>query len=117
MPSSSERFRPSDERLEELDRRARRAIDELHSGGYDVVGDVSLLEPSDVRDRRQPGEVTDSEQLDVAVEVIAALMTQVRGLRREVNALTRKREQGTSRVSVSRFLTGTIARTRKDDAR
>ena len=116
MPSSGERFRPSDDRLEDLEARGRRAIATLQSGGYDIVGDLSLLEPRDVRDRRQPGEVSDAEQLEVAVQVIAALMTRVRALTRQQRAAAKRQEVEPKRVSVSRFVTGLISRIRKDDA-
>ena len=117
MPSSGERFRPSDERLAELEERGRRAVATLRDGGYDVAGDLSVLEPRDVRDRRQPGEVTDSEQLDVAVHVIAALMTRVRELTREQHAPPKSKELPVTRVSVSRFVTGLVSKLRKDDTR
>src|SRR4029077_1795685 len=89
MPGLGERFRPSDARLAVLEARGARAIDALREGGYDVVGDVSLLEPHDVGERRQPSDVTASEELDVAVQVIAALMTRVRALTRERRQLAR----------------------------
>lgn len=114
MPRLGEKFRPSDARLAELEARGARAVEALHEGGYDVVGDLSLLEPRDVRDRRQPGDVTDAEQLEVAVEVVAALMTRVRALTRERNALARRPELPEPRVSVSRFVTGLITKIRKD---
>jgi hypothetical protein len=114
MPAIGESFRPSDERLAELEARGRRAITTLEQGGYDVVGDIRLLEPRDVRDRRQPGDVTDAEQLDVAVQVIAALMTRVRELTRQQRSAAQSQEQGKTRVSVSRFVTGLISRIRKD---
>src|SRR5262249_21257981 len=117
MPGSGERFRPSDERLAELEERGKSAIAALGSGGYDGGGDVSLLEPGDVRGRRQPGEVTDEEQLEVAVQVIAHLMTRVRGLSHELRAASQREEVGTSRVSVSRFVTRLVSKFRKDDAR
>jgi hypothetical protein len=117
MPSSGERFRPSEERLAELEERGRRSISVLLEGGYDVVGDIGLLEPRDVRDRRQPGDVTDAEQLDVAVQVIAALMTRVRELSRVPAPPSKRRELARTRVSVSRFVTGLISKIRKDDAR
>jgi hypothetical protein len=117
MPSSGEKFRPSDDRLKELEARGHRAIAALRDGGYDVAGDLSVLEPTDVRDRRQPGDVSDSEQLEVAVQVIAALMTRVRDLRREQRSADKRPELGRSRVSVSRFVTGLISKVRKDDAR
>ena len=117
MPALGEKFRPSDERLAELEARGRRAIAALKEGGYDVVGDLSMLEPGDVRDRRQPGDVTDGEQLEVAVQVIASLMTRVRELTRQQRSAGQRREPGDSRVSVSRFVTGLISKIRKDDAR
>jgi hypothetical protein len=117
MPASGEKFRPSDERLAELEERGRRAMTALAEGGYDVAGDLSVLEPADVRDRRQPGDVTDSEQLEVAVQVIASLMTRVRELTRQQRAMAKTRELGKTRVSVSRFVTGLISKVRKDDAR
>jgi hypothetical protein len=116
MPGSEEKFRPSAERLQDLEARGRRAMATLESGGYDVVGDLSLLEPEDVRDRRQPGEVSDAEQLEVAVQVIAALMTRVRALTRQQRAAAQRQEVEPNRVSVSRFVTGLISRIRKDDA-
>jgi hypothetical protein len=117
MPSLGEKFRPSDDRLAELEARGARAIEALTEGGYDVVGDLSMLEPRDVRERRQPGDVSDAEQLDAAVEVIAALMTRVRALTRERNALVRRPELSEPRVSVSRFVTGLVSRIRKDSTR
>ena len=117
MPALGEKFRPSDQRLDELEARGRRAVAVLKEGGYDVAGDLALLEPRDVRDRRQPGEVTEAEQLDVAVQVIAALMTRVRTLTRQERAASKRQELGKARVSVSRFVTGLISKIRKDDAR
>jgi hypothetical protein len=115
MPASGEKFRPSDDRLKELEERGHRAVAALRDGGYDVAGDLSVLEPAEVHDRRHPGDVTDAEQLDVAVQVIAALMTRVRELRREQRASAKRQELEKSRVSVSRFVTGLISRIRKDD--
>jgi len=114
MPMLGERFRPSDARVAELEARGARAVEALRQGGYDVVGDLSALEPRDVRDRRQPGDVTDAEELDVAVQVIASLMTRVRALTRERNALARRTEVPRPRVSVFRFVTGLVSRIRKD---
>jgi hypothetical protein len=81
------------------------------------VGDVSLLEPQDVSGRRQPGDVTAAEQLDVAVQVIAALMTRVRDLSHDPQPRSQRRELGRPRVSVSRFVTRLVSKIRKDDAR
>jgi hypothetical protein len=114
MPGLGERFRPSEARLAELEARGARAIETLRGGEYDVVGDLSALEPRDVRDRREPGDVTDTEELEVAVQVIAALMTRVRALTRERNALSVTPEVPEPRVSVSRFVAGMVSRIRKD---
>ena len=114
MPSLGEKFRPSDSRLAELEKRGRRAVEELRAGGYDVAGDLSALEPRDVRDRRQPGDVTDAELLDASVQVTAALMYRVRALTQERNALVRTQQEATSRVSVPRFVARWVSRIRKD---
>jgi hypothetical protein len=116
MPSLGEKFRPSDERVAELEARGARAIEALGEGGYDVVGDLSVLEARDVRDRRQPGDVTDAEALEVAAQVIATLMSRVRTLTRERKALTRRPELTEPRVSVSRFVAGLVSRIWKDSA-
>ncbi len=117
MPSSGERFRPSDERLAELEERGRRALVTLRKGGYDVVGDIALLEPRPDRDRRQPGDVSDREQLDVAVQVIATLMTRIRDLTQEQRLASKSAELRRARVSVSRFVLGLFSKIRKDDRR
>src|SRR4029077_5278796 len=58
MPGLGESFRPSDARWEKLEARGARPLEPRRGGGYDVAGDLAALEPRDVRDRRQPGEVT-----------------------------------------------------------
>lgn len=77
---SGERFRPGPEKLAELQRRGERAVEALRTGGYDVVGDLSLLQPRDVSACRHPSEVTDSEMLDAAVQAVAALMVKIRSI-------------------------------------
>jgi hypothetical protein len=114
MPRLGEKFRPSDARLDELEKRGWRAVEELRAGGYDVAGDLSALEPRDVRDRRQPGDVTDAELLDASVQVAAALMYRVRALTRERNALVGSQQVKRSRVSVPRFVARMVSRIRKD---
>jgi hypothetical protein len=86
----------------------------LRTGEYDVVGDLDLLAPSDVSQRRHPSEVSDTEQLDSAVRVIAALMAQVRALTRERNALVKEMDDSRSRVSVARFAKGVASKVRRD---
>ena len=116
MATSGERFRPSPETVAELVRRGERAVAMLRSGAYDVRGDLDLLAPTDVSDRRHPSEVTDAEQLESAVRVIAALLVQVRALTRERNALVKQGNDPASRVSVARFAKGVASRVRKDSS-
>jgi hypothetical protein len=114
MATTGERFRPGAETLEELTARGERAVAMLRTGEYDVVGDLDLLAPSDVSERRHPSEVSDTEQLDSAVRVIASLMVQVRALTRERNALLKEMDGPGSRVSVARFAKGVASKVRKD---
>jgi hypothetical protein len=106
MPSSSERFRPGPETLADLEARGRRSTEMLQTGGFDVVGDLALLEPSDLSGLRHPSEVSDAEQLEVATEVIAALLTEVRVVTRERNEALKERDLSGTRVSVARFVRG-----------
>jgi hypothetical protein len=120
MATSGEKMRPSPKSLAELVRRGERAVAMLRTGGYDVVGDLDLLTPADVSRRRHPSEVTDAEQLDSAVRVIAALLGQVRAVTRERNALVKEntmlkeRDEPGPRVSVTRFAKGVASKVRKD---
>jgi hypothetical protein len=92
MASSGERFRPGDQTLAELERRGERAVEVLRAGGYDVVGDIALLEPTDVSGRRHPAEVSDTELLDASLRVVAALMGKVKALSEERDAIRRERD-------------------------
>lgn len=77
IASGRERTRPGDDTLAELELRGERAVARL-ADGYDLRGEVEWLRPSDVSDRRQPGEVTDGEMLEAATRVIAQLMSDLR---------------------------------------
>ncbi len=114
MATTGEKFRPDKETIKELTERGERAVAMLRTGEYDVVGDLALLGPSDVSSRRHPSEVSEAEQLDSAVRVIAALMVQVRALTRQRNALRKEMEASGSRVSVARFAKGVASKVRKD---
>jgi Sulfotransferase domain len=114
MATSGEKFRPSPETVAELVRRGERAVEMLRTGGYDVQGDLDLLAPADLSGRRHPSEVTDAEQLESAVRVIAALLVQVRALTRERNALAKRTVADEPRVSVARFAKGVASKVRKD---
>lgn len=103
MPSSGERFRPRPETLAELVRRGDLALSMLSTGGYDVVGDLSLMTPTDVSAFRHPSEVTNAEMLDKSVKVIAALMNNVRVVTHSRNQLSALLESRRRRVSVARI--------------
>ncbi|MGD9960429.1 hypothetical protein [Nocardioides sp.] len=104
LPTSGERFRPGPETLAELTRRGEQATAMLRTGGFDVVGDLELMTPSDVTQLRHPSEVTEEEMLAVSVEVIANLMGKVRTVTRSRNELATVLESQRPRVSVARIV-------------
>lgn len=104
LPATGERFRPGPDMQAELERRARRALDVLERGEVDLVGDLSLLEPGRQDDLRHPGEVADSEILELAAQTIANLMTEVRSLTRAKEALERTPPEPEPRVSVPKIM-------------
>ena len=104
LPFSGERFRPGDKMIAELEGRAERSVEMLRRGGYDLVGDLALLEPPDLRALRHPGDVADGEVLDVAARTIANLMAEVRSLTRAQQALERTPVEPEPRVNVPKFM-------------
>jgi hypothetical protein len=114
LPDSRERFRPEDDLLEELRQRGEQALAMIREGGYDVVGDLSTLDPPDLDTMRHPSDVTEAELLDAATRTIANMLADVRSLTRERNHLAGRTGHGesvsTTRVSVrkpwSRILRG-----------
>jgi hypothetical protein len=114
MATSGEKFRPGPDTLAELTRRGERSVELLRTGGYDVVGDLDLLAPPDVTDRRHPSDVSVEEELESAVRVIAELMVQVRSVTRQRNALAKAMDGPGSRVSVARFAKGVASKVRKE---
>lgn len=83
VPRRGERFWPAGDRVEECRRRARDAVVYLADNTFDVVGELAhLLVPEDLEERRVPGSVTDAEVADVAVDLVAVLLGDVRRLRR-----------------------------------
>ena len=65
-------------------RRGRDAVDFIGAAGFDVVGDPSsLLVPEELPERRTPDSVTEAEVAQVAVELVATMLGDVRDLRHE----------------------------------
>ena len=110
VPRKGEPFLPTEDRIEEARRRGRDAVDYIAAQGFDVVGDLdSLLVPDEVPERRTPESVTDSEVAEVAVELVATMLHDVRDLRhqrRRLRARAGRRAASTQdpglRVALSR---------------
>src|SRR6478735_3001071 len=84
VPRKGERYWPSPDRVEEARERGKSAVAYIADQGFDVVGDLdSLLVPDALPERRTPESVTDSEVAEVAVELAARMLHDVRDLRHE----------------------------------
>jgi hypothetical protein len=92
LPEGRERFRSGEEKHRDLSERGRRALALLAEGGYDVRGDVGLLEPSELGRLRHPDEVSDTELLDAALVTIAHMLRDVRSLTRERDKALHERD-------------------------
>ena len=105
LPLSRERFTAAGTLVDALEEKGRAAVDALTSEAYDVVGDLALLEPRRPEGVRHPSEVSEAEMLDAATTAIARLMTEVRSVTRERNALREVESKGAeeprSRVNVA----------------
>lgn len=109
VPRQGEPFWPPADRIAEIRERGRSAVDYIAASGFDVIGDLdALLVPEEIPPRREPESVTDSEVAEVAVELAARLLHDVRDLRHERRALRRKLEK--SRAREDRGLRVAIAR-------
>jgi hypothetical protein len=75
----------TDEQYDEATTRAQQAVDALTSAGYDVQGDLGDLAATRP-EARTPGEATDAELLEVAVETIVRLLLLVRERTQERDA-------------------------------
>jgi hypothetical protein len=84
VPRGGERFWPGDDQIDDCRRRGREAVAFVREQGYDVVGELdSLLVPDQLPERRRPYSVTDAEVAQVAVELVATMLGDVRHLRHE----------------------------------
>lgn len=75
VPRDGERFWPGADQVEDCRRRGESAVALVRARGYDVVGDLdSLRVPADLPPRRHPSSVTDTEVAEVALDLAARLM-------------------------------------------
>ncbi len=80
-PRGGDRFWPGPDRIAECRDRGERAVAFLSRRGFDVRGNVEdLLVPRDLEPRRTPSSVTDAEVAEVAVQLVARLLCDVREL-------------------------------------
>ena len=103
VPRGGEKYWPDEEQIEMCRRRGADAVTLIRQRGFDVIGDVDdLLVPERLPERRHPSSVTDGEVAQVAVETIAAMLTDVRRLTHDLRATERKLARARShRGSVS----------------
>jgi hypothetical protein len=100
VPRGGERFWPHPEQIEDCRARGERAVAVVREGGYDVIGDVEDLRvPAELAVRRTADEVSDSEVADVAVDVLALVVEDVRTLREERNDLRRRLRAAETRLA------------------
>lgn len=82
VPRKGEKFWPEPDQVADCRRRAESAVSYLRESGCDVSGRVEhLLVPDDLEHRRLPASVTDSEVAEVAVDLAATMLGDVRSLR------------------------------------
>jgi hypothetical protein len=80
-----ERFWPEPDQIEECRRRGEAAIAHLRSRPFDIVGDPAHLRvPETLEPRRSTLSVTDDEVADVAVDLVATMLGDVRSLRQQI---------------------------------
>jgi hypothetical protein len=88
VPRGGEPYWPTPDRIEEIRRRGESAVSYIADQGFDVIGDLdALLVPEELPERRLPASVTDTEVAEVAVELVARMLHDVRDLRHERRAL------------------------------
>src|SRR5215213_1588952 len=75
VPRGGEPFWPDLEQQEDCRRRGRAAVALVAERGFDVAGDLdALLVPDLLPERRHPDSVTDAEVAEVAVDLVARLL-------------------------------------------
>ena len=87
VPRRGDKFWPQADQIEECRQRAQDSVACLTEGAYDVVGRLEhLLVPETLEERRVPSSVTDAEVAEVAVDLVAVMLGDVRRLRRRDRA-------------------------------
>ena len=83
VPRNGDRFWPEPDQVEECRRRGEEAVAYLRAARFDVVGELEhLLVPEDREPRRSTLSVTEAEVAEVAVDLAATMLGDVRRLRR-----------------------------------
>jgi hypothetical protein len=83
VPRGGDRYWPEPDQVEECRRRGRQAVAFVGERGFDVRGDLDdLLVPDELEPRRSVTSVTDAEVADVAVQLVARMLEDVRNLRK-----------------------------------
>ena len=94
VPRGGEKFWPSPGQVADCRSRGRRAVELVRERGFDVVGSLDdLLTPEALPERRHPGTVTDAEVADVAMDLVATLLGDVRRLTRELRTLANQAKE------------------------
>lgn len=78
-------------RADQLRERSLHAVEQIRAANYDVVGDLDdLVSPNGPTDVRQPDDATEQELLDAALDVIAEMLKNYRGVALERDRLNRR---------------------------
>ena len=82
VPRNGDRFWPEPDQIEECRRRGEEAVAHLRTAPFDVVGELEhLLVPEETEPRRSTLSVTEAEVAEVAVDLAATMLGDVRRLR------------------------------------
>jgi hypothetical protein len=105
VPRAGDRFWPEPAQVDDCRARAEAAIAHLRSAPYDVVGEVEHLRvPAELEPRRATTSVTDTEVAEVAVDLVATLLGDVRRWRRAAGRRRPARARWRSRLGRLRRL-------------
>jgi hypothetical protein len=111
VPRGGERFWPEPDQVEDCRRRGEETIEFLRRTPVDVVGDLDHLRvPEVLEPRRSTLSVTDEEVADVAVDLVARMLGDVRRLRRSQRPRRRPAPAVPSRLAFVRDRLRRLAR-------